>query len=234
MCDQATRLDYLSAAINDLSNWIRFMDTKVAVVIAADMLILTSLITNIKSTSSLIQNFDCLCIKIVILILITFFVYNTVRVYYVGISTLLARVGKTKGSIDTVEVWKTFTNSKQFERTSWFVVDDDYKIEEYISNFNEKTSENLVQEMAKELYKLNVINRVKMRKANMTLKAFGWSLASVGVIITFVIAEPYLSALTKDTVLQSVVKNITPNVTIIINGSKTSQDIKQYIKGGAE
>lgn len=234
MCDQATRLDYLSAAINDLSNWIRFMDTKVAVVIAADMLILTSLITNIKSTSSLIQNFDCLCIKIVILILITFFVYNTVRVYYVGISTLLARIGKTKGSIDTVEVWKTFTNSKQFERTSWFVVDDDYKIEEYISNFNEKTSENLVQEMAKELYKLNVINRVKMRKANMTLKAFGWSLASVGVIITFVIAEPYLSALTKDTVLQSVVKNITPNVTIIINGSKTSQDIKQYIKGGAE
>lgn len=234
MCDQATRLDYLSAAINDLSNWIRFMDTKVAVVIAADTLILTSLITNIKSTSSLIQNFDCLCIKIVILILITFFVYNTVRVYYVGISTLLARIGKTKGSIDTVEVWKTFTNSKQFERTSWFVVDDDYKIEEYISNFNEKTSENLVQEMAKELYKLNVINRVKMRKANMTLKAFGWSLASVGVIITFVIAEPYLSALTKDTVLQSVVKNITPNVTIIINGSKTSQDIKQYIKGGAE
>ena len=234
MCDQATRLDYLSAAINDLSNWIRFMDTKVAVVIAADMLILTSLITNIKSTSSLIQNFDCLCIKIVILILITFFVYNTVRVYYVGISTLLARIGKTKGSIDTVEVWKTFTNSKQFERTSWFVVDDDYKIEEYISNFNEKTSENLVQEMAKELYKLNVINRVKMRKANMTLKAFGWSLASVGVIITFVIAEPCLSALTKDTVLQSVVKNITPNVTIIINGSKTSQDIKQYIKGGAE
>ena len=168
MCDQATRLDYLSAAINDLSNWIRFMDTKVAVVIAADTLILTSLITNIKSTSSLIQNFDCLCIKIVILILITFFVYNTVRVYYVGISTLLARIGKTKGSIDTVEVWKTFTNSKQFERTSWFVVDDDYKIEEYISNFNEKTSENLVQEMAKELYKLNVINRVKMRKANMT------------------------------------------------------------------
>lgn len=219
MCEQTiqtTRLNYLNAAITDVSNWIRFMDTKVAAIIAADMLLLTSLLTSTKDLLPDVYNekINSPVITWLAIALFVFFILSTGYVYYFGISTLLARVGKTKGKIGIAGEGEATNTSDMSERvgqqneqqqqqtshtkcTSWFIPNDDYKIEEYIPEFFEKTSETLIQEMAEELYKLNAINRVKMEKANKTLKAFNRSLISIVVIFALFFVENYLRAATK-------------------------------------
>ncbi len=215
-----TQFSYLNAAINDLSSCIRFMDTKVAAIIAADMLLLTALISKDIDFLSLIKNFDFSCCKIILWIATCCFIYNTARVYYVGISTLLARIAKTEGSIDIVGAKSGRKNTTNIERSSWFISEDCYQIEDYLSDFENKTSESLIQEMAKELYKLNGINRVKMRKANAVLKSFGLSLISAVAIILLAFAEPYLYTQTTQTV------GISHDVMSATEYRETSQDIK--------
>lgn len=199
MCDQAvqtTRLNFLNAALTDMSACIRFMDTKVATIIAADMLLLTTLITSnninkiinlFKALISLIcgfiRSFNChdFINSIILIILIAFsivfaivfaialtrFVRNTMRVYRVGISTLFARFG-SKGTSN---------------RSTRFVTDDGYNKEEYLSDFEGKTTEALIKEMTEELYELNMINIAKMENVNTTLKAFRLSLFYLFVMI---------------------------------------------------
>lgn len=176
MCDQTTRLKYLSSAIEDLSSCIRFMDTKVAAVIAADMLMLTLLPSFIGYYTKFTGN--CY-MKAFLWIAIIIFSLSTIFVYKNGISTLLARIGKTKGNIETTDT------KASHERTSWFVSEDSksYPIEKYLSDFEEKNDDALINEMAKELYKLNQINLIKMRKANGVLKAFACSLISAVFIL---------------------------------------------------
>ena len=196
MCDQAvqtTRLNFLNSALSDMSACIRFMDTKVATIIAADMLLLTTLITrdNINKITALLisflgqdvkhrcfnnnfSGFNNVLFTIALVIALIFFSYGTVRIYWIGISTLFARLG-TRG---------------RSNRSTRFVTDASYKLWEYFSDFKGKTTETLVQEMTEELYELNKINRTKMKNVNTTLKAFRLSLISVAVIIfLFVIAK---------------------------------------------
>lgn len=189
MCDQAvqtTRLNFLNSALSDMSACIRFMDTKVATIIAADMLLLTTLITrdNINKITALLisflgqdvkhrcfnnnfSGFSNVLFTIALVIALICFSCCTVRIYWIGISTLFARLG-TKG---------------RSNRSTRFVTDDSYKLWEYFSDFKGKTTETLVQEMTEELYELNKINRTKMKNVNTTLKAFRLSLISVAVII---------------------------------------------------
>ena len=193
MMKTSTRLNFLNAALTDMSACIRFMDTKVATIIAADMVMLTTLITsdNINRITALLISFleqdskhrcfsNVFCdfnnvlFNIALVIALICFSCCTICIYGIGISTLFARLG-TKGSSN---------------RSTRFVTDDSYKIEDYLSDFEGKTTEDLIKEMAEELYELNKINRTKMKHVNITLTAFGLSLVSVSVIIfLFIIAK---------------------------------------------
>lgn len=162
------RQNYLSAAISDISGYIHLMDTKVSIIMAAQGVIIAGLLSIYDNLIDAIELYHSILEKSVVLISVSGFIVFTILVYVYGLKTIFAR---------TVTANRT---------TSWFLNAGRIQngAEKYLEELNAKSEEELLDDMAIELFKLNDINLKKMKLANMTVKLFIFSLV---FLMTYII-----------------------------------------------
>lgn len=162
------RQNYLSAAISDISGYIHLMDTKVSIIMAAQGVIIAGLLSIYDNLIDAIELYHSILEKSVVLISVSGFIVFTILVYVYGLKTIFAR---------TVTANRT---------TSWFLNAGQIQngAEKYLEELNAKSEEELLDDMAIELFKLNDINLKKMKLANMTVKLFIFSLV---FLMTYII-----------------------------------------------
>ena len=150
------RKSYLLAAISDVSGNIQLMDTKVSIIMAAQGVIIAGLLSIYDNLAKVAKYYDSVLEKSVCVITVLgFFIFMTL-VYVFGLRTIEAR------------------STKLNKATSWFVTSDRLQkgFDDYLLDFKSKSDDNLLDEIASELFKLNDINSRKMEEANWTVKMF--------------------------------------------------------------
>lgn len=159
---------FLNSAINDISGWVKFLDTKVSIIMAAVGIVISGVI-NCRETInrtyeqlqiySLLQAFFC--------ILVFIFAIATFLVYFWGIQTIKAH----RSNINFESLW--FINKKK----------DDYAFEVYKNDIKKMTENDIIDTLAAELYKMNDIYRQKTLTMQHTIYAFGVDLVAIFVMI---------------------------------------------------
>lgn len=147
-------LHFLNSAIIDIANWMRFMDAKVGIVLSLCGVIMTGFIS-LRQEIIQIVNHSC-CFYITILILFIFMVLLILAiVLYNGFETIEARIG----NLQYKSKWFFTPNSNNQE-------EDFRKYAQDVFSMNEN---DIIENMAAELYKLNSIYAAKLKFAGKTI-----------------------------------------------------------------
>lgn len=164
--------NFLNSAISDISGYVKFLDTKVSIIMAALGVVIAEVVNcrNIIISSYNIVKFSNIKYTVLVSIVVGFLV-SVFYVYFWGIKTLMSH-----------------TCNIQYE-TVWFIKkeNDELPFEKYIEDVKKMDSNDIVDTMSAELYKLNYINREKMRTINKTIKAFATSLILLFIGIIYLI-----------------------------------------------
>lgn len=152
---------FLSSAISDISTYIQLADTKVSIIMAAVVAIIggasscheliTEVITQIK---------PCSWLGISLLILAAVLIVSLIGVFTFGILTIRSH------------------SSKIGYKSKWFLPQSttEYSFDSFNEDVLSMSDEDVIENMAAELYKLNDINRQKMKTNKWTLICFSTSL----------------------------------------------------------
>lgn len=168
------RQAYLMAAISDVSSYIHLMDTKVSIIMAAQGVIIAGGVSIYDDLIKSMKYYNSILEKTVLVTSVSGFAVFMILVYGFGLKTILAR---------SVTLNRT---------TSWFINEERLRkgFDEYLDDLNEKSEDELLNDIAAELFKLNEINSRKMKSANMTIKMFVGSLFFLmGYIIQFILIQ---------------------------------------------
>lgn len=166
--DFAKTQSFLNSAISDISGYIKFFDTKVSIIMSALGVIISGIIScrqiiydTYKSieTNSLLHVFFC--------ILILIFAINVVFVYCWGILTIRAHVCNIGF------------------KSLWFIKDkkEAYPFEAYKADVEKMTTQDIVDTLAAESYKLNDIYRQKASTTKKTVASFAAALIVIFIIM---------------------------------------------------
>ena len=161
------KLNFLSSAISDISSYIQLADTKVSIIMAAIVAILVGLLTCYDPIISLVSKIKpCTWIGILFIIFAVIGIVSMVAVFVFGILTI-----RSHSSIIGY-------------KSKWFLAKTtkEYSFDEFSKDIQKMSDEDIIKNMAAELYKLNDINRQKMRTMRWTLRAFALSLTSIAII----------------------------------------------------
>lgn len=161
---------FLSDAISDLAGNIRFIDTKVSIIMAAIVAMIGGVLASINSVKSLIQSiFLSGWPGNLITLLFIVCLISTVCVLFFGINTIKGRTSKS-----------------QYD-SKWFITKSlrNYSIEAYKNDILKMNSNDIIENMIVELYKLNDINQQKMKTMKCVTVSFNISL--IAAVITVVI-----------------------------------------------
>ena len=161
------RLNFLNAAITDISGHMKHSDNNVCIFILAHSVIITGLTSSVLKIQTIFRENFLQWERIVFWITILVFAIFTMFFYVYSVRTLLSR--KDRDSDMVLSLWHI--NHPE----------DEYSSEKYLKDFRETSDKSLIDNMALRLYKLNEINFVKMRYANKTIQCF------LGVLAAFVI-----------------------------------------------
>lgn len=160
---------FLNSAISDLAGWIRFSDAKVSVIMAAVGVLVAGIINCRNDIVDILKTVQpCSWIGLTLYICMIVFALCLVMVYYWGIQTLKPRISNLN------------------YQSRWFI-DSKQSFDEYKTAVLSMTVENVIEDMAAELYKLNDINRRKSVAFKHTLNAFIIALLSAGIWLLLVL-----------------------------------------------
>lgn len=158
---------FLGSAISDISTYIQLADTKVSIILASVVALLVGISACYEPIGKVVSNITpCSWIGILFTIFVILGIISIVLVFLFGILTI-------QGHFSIINY-----DSKWFLRKST----KEYSFEEFAKDVNKMTDEDIIQNMSAELYKLNDINRQKMKTMKWTLKSFSVLLCSILIL----------------------------------------------------
>lgn len=159
---------FLSSAITDISAYIQLADTKVSIIMASVVAIMVGLLTCYEPISALIADIKpCTWIGVSFIIVAILGIVSVISVFIFGILTI-------RGHSSVIGY-----------KSKWFLAKStkEYSFNEFSKDIQKMNDEDVIKNMAAELYKLNDINRQKMKTMKWSLRAFSVMLISI-VILT--------------------------------------------------
>ena len=158
---------FLSNAISDISSYIQLSDTKVSIIMAA----IVALIAVVASCyepifSVLIKIKPCSWLGVLIIIFSVLLLISLIAVFVFGILTIRGH------------------SSNIGYKSKWFLPQStkEYSFDAYKRDVQLMDDEDIIDNMTAELYKLNDINRQKLKTNKWGIRSFSATLISAAVI----------------------------------------------------
>lgn len=158
---------FFSSAISDISAYIQLTDTKVSIIMAAVVAIIMGAFAcyePIKDLTALVK--PCSWQGIALIISTLALVVSIIGVFVLGILTI-----------------RSHTSNLRY-KSKWFLSQspEEYSFDTYKEDVISMSDEDVIINMAAELYKLNDINRQKSATYKWALRSFSVALMAIGVI----------------------------------------------------
>ena len=163
---------FLSNAIGDISSYIQLVDTKVSIIMAAVVAIFVGAATCNDPISEAIKKIQpCSWIGVFFMIISILCLISIILVFLFGLLTV-------RGHSSTIKY-----------KSKWFIAQSakEYSFNDYSKDIQKMTDEDIIINMAAELYKLNDINRQKLKSFKWTLISFTAFLISLAFIVVVII-----------------------------------------------
>jgi len=171
MTTSETKKDFLIAAINDLSSNIKFLDTKISILMAILGIIITGFIS-IRDTLFILYNqIICQYLKYIFIVIFIMYFLLILASLFFGIKTITPR------------------NSNTIQKSLWFFSENDYSLEEYKNKLENAKFRDILNNLSYELFKLNIINENKFINAKRATLFFSISLI---LLLIFIIIAIYI------------------------------------------
>lgn len=158
---------FLSSAISDISSYIQLSDTKVSIIMAAVVAFIAAVVSCYKPIFNALSKIPpCSWIGVTIVIFSLVLLVDLVGVFVFGILTIRGH------------------SSKIGYKSKWFLVQStkEYSFDTYKKDVRLMSDEDIIENMAAELYKLNDINQQKLRTYKWVLRCFSIVLMAAFVI----------------------------------------------------
>lgn len=158
---------FLSSAITDISTYIQLTDTKVSIIMAAVVAIIVGMATCYEPIGKSVADIiPCSWIGVLFIIFALFSAISVVLVFLFGLLTVRAHSSIVK------------------YKSKWFLTQPtkEYSFDEFLKDVEKMNNKDIIKNMTVELYKLNDINRQKMKTLKWTLYSFSSLLITIAVI----------------------------------------------------
>lgn len=165
--------NFLASAITDISTYIQLADTKVSIIMGAVVAILVGIAACYEPIECLVDNilpFSWNGVLLIILVIIGFI--SMILTFVFGLLTVRGH----SSIINYKSKWYLAKSTKEYSFT------------EFCNDIKNMNDNDIITNMAAELYKLNDINRQKLKTVKLTLIAFSVFLivvGSVGALLLF-------------------------------------------------
>ena len=163
---------FLSNAISDISTYIQLADTKVSIIMGAVVALIAGVIACYEPIGKIISSIKpCSWLGIMFVLFSIICVISVLAVFVFGILTIRGHISKIN-----------------FE-SKWFLSKDtkSYSFDAFLIDIKSMSREDVLDNMAAELYKLNDINRQKARTMKWVMGFF-----SIALIAAFIISVLFL------------------------------------------
>ncbi len=158
---------FLASAISDISTYIQLADTKVSIILAAVVAILVGIAACYEPIGQVVSNIiPCSWIGVLFAIFVAIGAVSIILVFLFGILTIRSHSCK----INYKSKWFFSKSTKE------------YSFDEFSKDINKMSDEDIIKNMSAELYKLNYINRQKMKTMKWTLQSFSLLLVAIAII----------------------------------------------------
>lgn len=158
---------FLSNAISDISIYIQLADTKVSIIMGALVALIAGVISCYEPIYKIISCIKpCSWLGILFVIFSIICIFSVLAVFVFGILTIRGHISKIN-----------------FE-SKWFLSKDtkSYSFETFLIDIKGMSNEDILDNMAAELYKLNDINRQKAKTMRWVMRFFSSSLIAAFVL----------------------------------------------------
>lgn len=163
-----TKQSFLANAISDISAYIQLIDTKVSIIMAAAVAVLVGIIACYEPIEKAVSNMiPCSWTSVLFIISVTLGFVSIILMFLFGNLTLRSHYCK----IDYTSNWFLSKSIKE------------YSFDEFSNDIDKMTDEDIIKNMSAELYKLNDINRQKMKTMKWTLLFFSIFLVTIAIIV---------------------------------------------------
>lgn len=166
--------NFLSSAITDISTYIQLADTKVSIIIGAVVAILVGIAACYEPIERLVDNISPSSwsgVLLIILIIIGFI--SMILTFVFGLLTVRGH----SSIINYKSKWYLAKSTKEYSFT------------EFCNDIKNMSDNDIIANMAAELYKLNDINRQKLKTVKLTLIAFSIFIIVVGSVSTLLLVS---------------------------------------------
>lgn len=164
--------DFLKAAISDITGNLALLDTKISIVMATVGVILGLVVACKSNILRAFHYYLAICpFNILFLLLAGLYIISVIGVFVRGINCITIRFGKSKIS------------------SLWFFETEDYggiSESEYLYRITHMSSDDITENLANEVYKLNTINNRKMHAGKRTIVLFSISCAIIATLMIMV------------------------------------------------
>lgn len=165
---------FLASAISDISSYIQLSDTKVSIIMAAMVALVAAVVSCYEPILSALGKIKpCSWLGVAIIIFSILFFISFAAVFVFGILTIRghsSNIGyKSKGFLPQTT--------------------KEYSFDVYKRDVQEMTDEDIIENMAAELYKLNDINRQKLRTNRWVIRSFLSTLITASIICILIVAS---------------------------------------------
>jgi len=158
---------FLSNAISDISTYIQLVDTKVSIIMGSLVALIAGILACYEPIFQAFSNIKpCSWLGICIIIFTLLYLLSLIAVFVFGILTIRGHIS----NIGFKSKWFLPQSTKEYS----FVV--------YKQDIEAMTEGDIIENMAAELYKLNDINRQKVKTMKWAIHSFASTLVSVAVI----------------------------------------------------
>ncbi len=158
---------FLSNAISDIAIYIQLADTKVSIIMGSLVALLAGILSCYESILQLISKIKpCSWLGTIIAIFTVWLFISFIAVFVFGILTIRGHV------------------SKIGYQSKWFLANSpkEYSFDTYKQDINAMTDQDIIENMAAELYKLNDINQQKTKTMKWVIRSFASTLIAAAVL----------------------------------------------------
>jgi len=158
---------FLSSAISDISAYIQMADTKVSIIMAAMVALIAIAASCHEAIFRALANIRPIsCLGVAVIIFSVALVISLIAVFVFGILTI--------GGHSSMREYKS----------KWFILEstEEYSFDAYKKDIQLMKDEDIIENMAAELYKLNDINRQKIRTNRWVIRSFAATLIETAIL----------------------------------------------------
>lgn len=164
--------NFLASAITDISTYIQLADTKVSIIMGAVVAILVGIAACYEPIERLVDNISpCSWNGGLLIILVIIGFISMILTFVFGLLTVRGH----SSIINYKSKWYLAKSTKEYSFT------------EFCNDIKNMNDNDIITNMAAELYKLNDINRQKLKTVKLTLIAFSVFLIVVGSVSTLLL-----------------------------------------------